>query len=106
MLTRSSFVSIALLAMLLTPACGYHVGGRAALIPDTVHTISVSAFSNSTVRNTLARLLPDDIAREFHTRTRYTIVSDPAQADAVLTGALTNFNSMGTTTDPATGRAT
>ena len=99
-------VSFALAAMLLAPACGYHVGGHAVLIPDTVHTISVSAFGNSTVRNTLARLLPADITREFHTRTRYTIVSDPAQADAVLTGALTNFNSMGTTTDPVTGRAT
>jgi outer membrane lipopolysaccharide assembly protein LptE/RlpB len=103
-----SLVSFALTiaAMLLAPACGYHVGGRASLIPDTVHTISVSAFGNATVRNTLARLLPAEIARELHARTRYTIVSDPAQADAVLTGALTNFNTMGTTTDPATGRAT
>ena len=104
--TKLYQVSLALAAMLLAPACGYHVGGHAVLIPDTVHTISVSAFGNSTVRNTLARLLPADITREFHTRTRYTIVSDPAQADAVLTGALTNFNSMGTTTDPITGRAT
>jgi outer membrane lipopolysaccharide assembly protein LptE/RlpB len=103
---NAAAVSFALAAMLLASACGYHVGGHAALIPDTIHTISISAFSNSTVRNTLARLLPDDISREFHTRTRYTIVSDPSQADAVLTGALTNFNSMGTTTDPITGRAT
>ena len=103
---NAAAVSFALAAMLLAPACGYHVGGRASLIPDTVHTISVSAFGNATVRNTLARLLPAEIAREFHARTRYTIVSDPAQADAVLTGALTNFNTMGTTTDPATGRAT
>src|ERR1039458_6941867 len=80
--------ALVLAAMLLAPACGYHVRGHAVLIPDTVHTISVSAFGNSTVRNTLARLLPADITREFHTRTRYTIVSDPAQADAVLTGAL------------------
>jgi hypothetical protein len=104
---RGSFpFALVLAAMLLAPASGDHVGGRASLIPDTVHTISVSAFGNATVRNTLARLLPADITREFHTRTRYTIVSDPAQADAVLTGALTNFNSMGTTTDPVTGRAT
>jgi len=103
---NAAAVSFGFAAIFLAPACGYHVGGRAVLIPDTVHTISVSAFSNSTVRNTLARLLPDDITREFHSRTRYTIVSDPAQADAVLTGALTNFNSMGTTTDPVTGRAT
>jgi hypothetical protein len=103
---NAAAVSLALAAMLLAPACGYHVGGHAVLIPDTVHTISVSAFGNSTPRNTLARLLPTDIARELHTRTRYTIVSDPAQADAVLTGTLTNFNSMGTTTDPVTGRAT
>jgi len=99
-------LAVAVLSTILAPACGYRVGGHAVLIPGTVHTISVSAFGNSTVRNTLARLIPGDITREFHTRTRYTIVSDPSQADAVLTGALTNFNSMGTTTDPVTGRAT
>jgi outer membrane lipopolysaccharide assembly protein LptE/RlpB len=103
---RTPAAGLVLAAALLAPACGYHIGGKAVLIPDTVHTISISAFANSTVRNTLARLLPAEMEREFHTRTKYTIISDPSQADAVLTGALTNFNSMGTTTDPATGRAT
>jgi hypothetical protein len=107
-MTRLSCIpfSIVFAAAFLAPGCGYHVGGHAVLIPDNVHTISISAFGNATVRNTLARLLPADIAREFHSRTRYTIVSDPRQADVVLTGALTNFSSMGTTTDVTTGRAT
>jgi len=93
-------------AALFAPGCGYHVGGHAALIPDTVHTIAVPAFNNGTVRNTLARLLAADVAREFHARTKYTILTDPSQADAVLNGTLSSFSSIGTTTDPTTGRAT
>jgi hypothetical protein len=38
-------------------------------------------------------------------RTRYRVVADPGEADAVLTGAVTNVNSYPTTYDPTTGRA-
>jgi hypothetical protein len=51
-------------------------------------------------------LLPEDIAREFLSRTHYVIVADPKQADAVLTGALTNMAAVPTTFDPVSGRAT
>jgi len=95
-----------LVGTIFATSCGYHTGGKAVLIPNTVHTISVAAFGNATVRNTLARLLPADITREFESRTAYVIVSDPGTADAVLTGTLTAFSTMGTTTDPITGRAT
>jgi len=93
------------LAFLLA-SCGYHVGGQGALIPKSVKTIAILPFANSTVRYQLARSLPADITREFHTRTRYQIVTDPGQADAVLTGALTNVATSPSTTDPVTGRAT
>jgi hypothetical protein len=45
------------------------------------------------------------VAREFITRTRYKVVSDPQQADAVLTGAVLRYNYYPTTYDPATNRA-
>lgn len=106
-MTKASAATIAVvLALLLAPACGYHLGGKATLIPDTVHTIAIPAFGNGTVRYPLARLLPADIAREFHSRTRYTIVTDAGQADAVLKGVVTNVATIPATSDPVTGRAT
>jgi curli biogenesis system outer membrane secretion channel CsgG len=89
----------------LEAGCGYHVSGRADLLPRNIHTIAVPAFANSTMRYKLTEQLPEAIAREFLTRTRYQIVPDPGAADAVLTGTVTGYNSYPTTYDPATGRA-
>ena len=96
-----------LAACLLTAACGYHIGGQGDLIPKTVKTIAIPEFTNGTVQYRVAPLLTADVVREFHSRTHYTIVTDPGQADAVLTGGVVNFSVLGgITTDPATGRAT
>jgi hypothetical protein len=70
---------------------GYFTIGHADLMPKTVKTIAVPAFKNETTRYKLGRLLPADITREFITRTRYAVVSDPNQADAELKGDLRNF---------------
>src|SRR5206468_569782 len=79
---------------------------RGDLMPKTVKTIAVMPFNNLTVRYQLARKLPADIGHEFISRTRYAIVADSNQADAVLTGTLTNFGYYPTIFDPASGRAT
>ena len=73
---------------LLTAACGYHVAGHADLMPKTIKTIAIPAFGNATVTRRLAQLISEDLTREFVSRTRYTIVADPQQADAVLQGTL------------------
>jgi hypothetical protein len=101
----SGALSAALLAALLATACGYHTGGRADLVPKTVHTISIPAFNNATTRYKLTDQLPEAIAREFIARTRYRIVSDPEAADAVLEGTVLGYGSFPTVFDPATGRA-
>ncbi|MGH9630933.1 MAG: LPS assembly lipoprotein LptE [Bryobacteraceae bacterium] len=89
----------------LTTGCGYRVAGRADLLPDTIQTIAVPAFGNLTTRYKLSDRLPAAITRELVTRTRYQIVSDPDQADAVLQGAVTNYISSPTVFDQATSRA-
>lgn len=101
-------IRFALLAAALAglTACGYHVAGRGDLIPKSVKTIAVQAFANVTPRQTLARYLTTDVTREFISRTRYQIVNDPDQADAVLRGALTNFDVNPVIFDPVSGRAT
>lgn len=95
----------AILAVMLAASCGYHTGGRADLIPKTVHTIAVPAFANVTARYKLTDQLPQAISREFIARTRYRVVTDPETADAVLDGAVLGYNSFPTVFDPATGRA-
>jgi hypothetical protein len=85
--------------------CGYHVGGRADLLPRNVRTIAVPAFGNVTTRHKLADRIAGAITREFITRTRYRVVADPNEADAILSGAVTGYASYPTIFDPDTGRA-
>jgi len=93
------------LAALSVGGCGYQLAGRADLLPKNIHTIAVPAFRNVTIRYKLTDRLPAAIAREFLSRTRYAIVSNPEEADAVLYGTVTNYNAYPTVFDPATGRA-
>jgi outer membrane lipopolysaccharide assembly protein LptE/RlpB len=86
--------------------CGYHMAGHSDLIPQSVHTIAIPAFGNVTTRYKLTDWLPEAIAREFIASTRYRVVSDPDQADAVLHGAVVNYFSYPTIFDTQTGRAT
>jgi hypothetical protein len=86
-------------------ACGYRAGGRADLLPAHVRTIAIPAFGNITTRYRLTERLPSAITREFLTRTRYRIVPDPNDADAILSGSVVNFMSAPTIFDQATGRA-
>lgn len=90
---------------LLLAACGYRVSGRGDLLPKNIKTIAVPAFGNVTTRYRLAERLPAEIAREFISRTRYRVVSDPDQADAILTGVVVNYTAYPVVLDPATSRA-
>ena len=85
-------------------SCGYHVAGQADLVPKDVHTIAIPPFTNATVKYKLTDSLPEAISREFITRTRYKLVNDPTQADAVLRGAVVNYIAYPTLIDQATGR--
>jgi outer membrane lipopolysaccharide assembly protein LptE/RlpB len=103
--TKPPLAFLAALAA-LTAACGYHVGNNTQWMPKTIHTIAIPAFGNGTLRPKLARLLAEDVTREFHTRTKYTIVADPNQADAVLNGALASWSAFPIIFDIQSGRAT
>jgi len=93
-----------MIACLALGACGYHVAGQANLVPKTVHTIAVPPFVNATVRYKLSDLLPEALSRELISRTRYQVVNDPTQADAVLRGTVLNYVAYPTLIDQATGR--
>ena len=104
-MTRLGAIAVSVAAC-CAAGCGYQIGGHGDLMPATVKTIAIPAFANTTTRYKLARLLPQDIGREFLSRTKYRIVADPSEADAVLTGTLANFSAYPTVSDPVSGRAT
>ncbi len=87
-------------------ACGYHTSNGIDVLPKTVHTIAVPEFANLTTRYKLTDKLPEAIAREFIARTRYRVVPDAGEADAVLKGYITNYTAFPTVYDTNTGRAT
>jgi hypothetical protein len=92
-------------ALFLHLGCGYHVAGHVDLLPAKVKTIAIPAFRNATSRYRLTERIPNALTREFMSRTRYAIVSDPSKADAILQGSVLGYNSWPTVYDPVTGRA-
>jgi outer membrane lipopolysaccharide assembly protein LptE/RlpB len=86
-------------------ACGYHVAGKGDLLPKTLHTVAIPAFSNSTYRYKLTDQMPEAIAKEFISRTRYTVVSDPSTADMILSGTILSYQFNPTIFDQTTQRA-
>jgi RNase P/RNase MRP subunit p29 len=96
---------VALVAVLAC-SCGYHTGGHAELLPKTIKTIAVPAFTNAnTTAYKLTDRLPEAVSREFIARSKYRVVSDPNLADAVLRGAVITYVSFPIVFDSSTGRA-
>jgi hypothetical protein len=87
-------------------SCGYHVGGKADLMPKSIQTIAVPAFTTFTMRYKLVDVLPQQISREFIARTRFHIVENPNNADAVLSGSINSAQVYPVVFDPTSGKAT
>jgi outer membrane lipopolysaccharide assembly protein LptE/RlpB len=101
---RSQLGLIGLLALIVT-SCGYHTAGKASRIPTDVKTLAVPAFVNQTQTYRIEAVLTEAVVREFNTRTKYRIVTDPSDADAVLRGTVTGTQLAPLTYDSNTGRA-
>ncbi len=89
----------------LSSSCGYHVAGKADLMPKEIRTIGIPPFTNPTTRYKLTEKLPMAITREFLARTRYQILPDANGADAVLQGSVQMVLAVPVIFDPVTGRA-
>ncbi len=101
---RTKLGLVGCLALVLV-SCGYHTAGRASRIPTNVKTLAVPAFVNKTETYRIEAVLTEAVVREFNTRTRYRIVTDPSDADAVLRGTVTGTQLAPLTYDSNTGRA-
>ena len=93
-------------AALFLTSCGYHTGAHADLIPKSIQTIAIPAFTAFSTHYRLADVLPNEIGREFNERTRFRVVADPSQADAVLNGNITAATAFPNVVDPTSGKAT
>ena len=76
------------------------------MLPKGIHTIAVVPWGNVTIQYKFANYLAASVSREFIARTRYKIVTDPSQADAVIYGTIANLFSGATVFDPNTQRST
>jgi hypothetical protein len=90
----------------LLASCGYHVGAQADLIPKTIQTIAIPAFTSASLRYRLLDVLPQEIGRELIAKTRFQLVADPSEADAVLRGNLNAAQVYPTIFDPTSGKPT
>jgi outer membrane lipopolysaccharide assembly protein LptE/RlpB len=102
---RISFAALILSSFLLG-SCGYHTGGRAAVIPPDVRTIAIPAFTSKAQTYKVEQMLTTDVIREMVTRTKYKVDYDENPgADAVLRGTVTQTELSPLTYDSQTGRA-
>jgi outer membrane lipopolysaccharide assembly protein LptE/RlpB len=92
------------LSALALAGCGYHVGGQTNLLPKEIRTIAIPQFGNVTVQYKLAGYMSEAVARELISRTGYTVIADPKDADATLTGSVVNYFASQTVSDPVSGR--
>jgi hypothetical protein len=104
-MTRRQYLLSLITATGTFVSCGYHVGGKADLMPKSIHTISIPAFTTLSTRYRLVDLIPRDIGREFNERTRFKVISNPAEADAVLNGSINAISASPIIFDPASGKA-
>lgn len=100
---RAFFAACCLLCI---ASCGYHTGGKGDLVPKSVQTIAVMPFRNLSTRYRLSDAFQQAISRELIARTRFQVVRDKANADAILDGTISQVLQGPMVFDPATGKAT
>jgi outer membrane lipopolysaccharide assembly protein LptE/RlpB len=99
---------LAFLSALVFPiaGCGYHTAASAAHLPDTVHTLAVPVFQNTTQSYHTEVAFTQAIIKEFSSRTSYHLVpgNDP-DADATLQGTITQYQVVPLTYNSQTGQS-
>jgi len=88
---RLALIAIFLISS-LTGGCGYGLVGRTNFLDPTIRSIEVPAFVNRTTRVELEQRVTQAVAEEFVSRGRLTLVTNAAQADAILRGSIDTFN--------------
>jgi hypothetical protein len=85
-----SVVFLLLLVVAASAGCGYSLAGRGSFLPESIKTIGVPLFTNSSQVFDIERRLTERVRSEFIGRGKYRVLPDSAGADAVLTGEITS----------------
>lgn len=72
--------------------CGYRLAGSGSVLPPHIRSIAVRPFENQTTRPEIEQRVTEDVSRELSRRRRYSVVTNPLEADAVLDGAITGYH--------------
>ena len=80
------------LAVCSMASCGYALIGTGSFLPDYIQTVAIPTFANTTPRFEVEVRITDAVTREFVSRGNFTMVADPAGANAELTGTITAFD--------------
>jgi len=103
---RFGLIPLACLCCVITlGACGYHAGGRGALIPPDIKTIAIPVFTNQTPQFRIEQQMTQAVTRELIERTQYRVIQNPAHADAALQGVVESVRQGVVTFNPQTGTA-
>jgi hypothetical protein len=79
---------VLVLACSTCSGCGYALAGRSSFLPDDIASVGVPVLVNSTTFFDVELVLSEQIRAEFIGRGRYRVLTDAANADAVLTGQI------------------
>jgi outer membrane lipopolysaccharide assembly protein LptE/RlpB len=97
---------VLIIAALSAVGCGYHIAGRTANLPSEWQTIAVPAFKNDTTRYRIEQRFTESVIRQFLQRTKYKIVQNTAEADAVLHGEVLTIETNPMIFNATTGQVT
>jgi hypothetical protein len=72
--------------------CGYALAGRGSFLPTSIRVVAIPQLENRTTFLQVEQLLTEKVRNEFIGRGKYQVVTEPAGADAVLSGIITSIN--------------
>jgi outer membrane lipopolysaccharide assembly protein LptE/RlpB len=98
--------AVTIVTALAVGGCGYHVAGRAGNLPSEWKTIAIPAFKNDTTRYRIEQRFTQAVIRQFLQCTKYHIVQDPDNADAVLQGEIVSIDTNPILFDATSGQVT
>lgn len=88
---------------ILLSACGYRVAGTSSRLPEGLKVIAVPMIENQTNHYRIEQIMTEAVVHEFLARTKYRIVSNEDNADAVLHGQITSFEAVPVVFDTTPG---
>jgi outer membrane lipopolysaccharide assembly protein LptE/RlpB len=102
----SALPVFALILTGLLTSCGYHVAGRGNALPQEWKVIAIPALKNRTSSYRVEQRFTQALVREMISRTKYRVVPEEKDADAVLEGEISSLQTTPVLFDPVTTRAT